>query len=204
MRLYEFLTEGRGADLYHGTDFYSADQILKQNVMKAKHHLIHSSLPQSFRGHDKTVSFTRVMPVAKWFVDDNDDIGVIFVIDEAKLYRDVGKRMRPHEHEVPDDISPEERTDRSTQQSEHEEMVYGDIPNISSYIKQIFVFIPKGRTTREALSELKYYKILYDPRTTVVRSHKQNLTGRQFMQLLNTNPKTTIDTSKIKKPDEPI
>lgn len=216
MRLHEILTEGREADLYHGTDLDSAENILRTNLLKAygvSRDTIHSFLPQSVRGHQGYVSFSRVMSVARDIADDNDDPGAIFVVDQQKLYQAVGKRMRPMEYEMDpyrlgyaggyDDPewSPE---NRSTQQSEHEEMVYGNIPNFMDYVKQIIVFLPERYTKRDLIREFGDYKILRHPKTIVVRSPNSKLTGRQFDQLLKTKPKIQTDVSSLKNRPEPI
>jgi hypothetical protein len=162
--LEQSLTEAREADLYHGTTILAAERILKRNMFKAdaavEPHVQH--LLKKHSGTAKTVSFSRNFAIAQGFtasVGDNRVQGVIFVIDQDSLYRDLGRRIVPY-----NDLAVFSAT---TKKTENEEAVFGNIEDADQYIKEIIVLVSPGWYDR--LDELdiggRYPLVASDPRT---------------------------------------
>jgi hypothetical protein len=176
MRLQE-LFESRSADLYHGTTVEKLNRLLQDNVLMANVPIHNTNIPQQYKQYKKTVSLSRNPTVATNFArstsfGDNgvDGIPVVLVLDQDKLHRALGKRMRPYNdmqsldatYGDEDKVSP-----RSRGTVEDEEAIFGNINN-------------------ETVAEFSRYKdILNDPRTVVADFLNKNLTGRQFMDLVN-------------------
>ena len=201
MRFQELLTESRSADLYHGTDLEAAQEIMRSNVMTAKT----QKLDLQNRKQGAGVSFTRDFDVARNFgkiQGSNSNPPVIFVIDQSKLYRAVGKRMQPYAYppdwggEDDDDLEPSYRSQSS---SESEENVLGDINNISSFIKQIIIFLPAGFTKKDLYYYFEKDALLTDPRTIIVRVGEKNISGRQFAELIKKELSKPNSRTLIKK-----
>ena len=186
MRIQE-LFESRGADLYHGTNLSTVNQILQSNTIKARSSIHSEVVPREFKGHQRTVSFSRDPGMSTNFArsksggeDGLTGIPVLLVIDQDKLHRTVGKRMRPY-----NDLElTNNGTERANGGSEAEEVVYGDISNADSFIKKIIIHMPKNAGRAMAGDLAKCTKILSDPRTVVADFLNKNLTGRQFMDLI--------------------
>lgn len=191
------LFESRGADLYHGTNLSKLNRIIQDNVMTGQSWIHSDVLPTKFRGHHKTVSFSRDSNMATNFARSKaggetglDGIPVMVVIDQEKLYRLVGRRLQPY-----NDLSlTATGTERSKAGSESEEVVYGNISNINSVIKKIVVHMPKN-SSKNMLEVLAKCKVVFnDPRTVVVDFLNKNLTGRQFSNLVQ----DATDNKKLK------
>ena len=187
MRAIDFITESRSADLFHGTSLAKLHRILADDVLVANTPIHSTNIPQKFKGYTKTVSLSRSPTVATNFARSSavnaglgsDSIPVVLVIDEALLYRDIGRRMQPYDDM--DSLSAVGDNPRSRGTSEAEEVVFGSIANINKYIKKIIVNLP---STPAAIAELKKYsKIASDPRTAIVDILGKVHTPRQFMDL---------------------
>lgn len=159
------ITEAREADLYHGTTILAAERILKSNMFKAdaavEPHIQH--LLKKHSDTAKTVSFSRNFATAQGFtasVGDNRVQGVIFVIDQDRLYRDLGRRVVPY-----NDLAG--IPGRDAKKTENEEAVFGDIEDADQYIKEIIVLVSPGWYDR--LDELdiggRYPLVAANPRT---------------------------------------
>lgn len=206
MKILELLesvfVEAATADLYHGTSLYSATQVLQSNVLKAITPIHSTQVPSSVKGHDKTVSLTRDINVAKRFANDRqyiraDATGVIFVMDQEKLKQDLGRRVRPY-----DDTSSDlyrqraqitgNKSLRPTHRTETEEVIYGDIPNVNKYIKQIIVLPPSGDHTDYNMTRIQQSGILDDPRTifksdpTEYQNWKKDRAPKHYLNRLTT------------------
>lgn len=189
MRLYEIICEGRDADLYHGTSLEKLNRLLQDNVLYANTPIHSDLVPKQLKHYKKTVSLTRNSAVATNFAraasikdDSNDSTPVILVLDQAKLYNSAGKRMKPYDdlESLDKTYSSGETSSRSRGPNEAEEVVFGSIDNIKSYIKKIIIQVPSD----QAKVELQKYKnILNDPRVIVTDYVNKSLTGRQFMSL---------------------
>jgi hypothetical protein len=180
--LFESLVnEQARADLYHGTSLRGAVAILKSNLIKANMELHSTVVPATVKGHSTSVSLTRSFDVARKFAWDKmynwrDITGVIFVLDQDLLKRDFGKRLRPYDDTDTEWFAQQLRrydnekgpaSWRSLNKNEIEEIVYGDIPNASKYIKQIVVFPPGGDNAEKKLEMIKQTGILDDPRAVL-------------------------------------
>lgn len=194
MRIHEILTESRSADLYHGTNLAAAQEIMQDNVMHA------TTQKQDLRNIDQGegVSFTRDFSIARRFGQyqgSRTDPPVVFVIDQLKLYQSVGKRMQAYAYPPEwggEDDEPQ-ASYRSQSDGEAEENVMGDIKNISSFIKQIIIFLPTGFTKKDLYTYFDKDILLTDPRTIIIRIGKNNISGRQFAELIKrefANPKS--------------
>lgn len=198
MKIKELLIESRSADIYHGTDLESADDIIRSNVMIAR---TDRQDPQGDSA-GPAVSFTRDFSIAQQFGRENGsriNPAVIFVIDQEKLHRTVGKRMQPYAYPVyydDDEIRP---SARSSGEGEAEENVLGNIDNIKSFIKKIIVFMPRGFTKRDLYSYYDKDALLSDPRTIIVRLYNKAVSGRQFQDIISKEISKTR-SSKIIKP----
>lgn len=175
--LESLVDEAATADLYHGTSLRGAVQLLKDNLIKANMTTHSASVPSSVKGHNKTVSLTRDIFVAARFANDkayvNADVtGVVFVIDQDRLKRDLGKRVRPYDDTSTDWYRQQagitgNASLRTTRRNELEETVYGDIPNANRYIKHIIVYQPFNDSEGYKMDVIKQSGILDDPRTVV-------------------------------------
>ena len=152
MRINEILTEAKSADLYHGSAISNAERILASNKLIANlpagqlgidSFKYRTRDPSSNRykqtATDLTCSFSRNISVAVEFACPKRSKGlgrhpgVIFVIDQGILQRDMGKRMKPFDYFAGfDELNQHSR-------SEAEETVFGDITNFSKYIKEIII-----------------------------------------------------------------
>lgn len=175
MKILELLesvfVEAATADLYHGTSLHGLLKILETDVIKANMPIHSDQVPAAVKGQKYTVSLTRNRGVAQRFAWDassrRNDVGVILIINQDQLRRDLGRRVRPY-----DDTSSNwyrsraeiyhKQSLRPTDRSESEEVVYGDIPNANKYIKNIII-LPTNR--EDILKKIEQSGILNDPRT---------------------------------------
>ena len=187
MRVYE-LFESRSADLFHGTNMPALIKMLHDNTLVARAPIHNELIPREFKGHRRTVSLTRDSSMATNFARSKaggeegiNSIPVIIILDQDKLYRALGRRMRPYN----DLESLDGVASRGQVGSESEEVVFGNITNINSYIKKIVVHMPTNYL-KERYKDLDKCKIVFDnPKTIVLDFLNKNLTGRQFMDLIN-------------------
>lgn len=176
------LTEAKTADLYHGTHPVEANKILASNTMKANAP-IWTNVIQHMRvkpgQENKTVSFSRSLSSARSFASGAASklgmSGVIFVIDQGLLSRDVGKRLMPYNDiHSGHALKPGEGRNVTT---EYEEAVVGDINNINKYIKKILIFIDPVR--KDLINKEKFPYLLNDPRVEFVTAiHGSKKSGR--------------------------
>jgi len=197
----EYLIESRSADLYHGTSLPKASRVIKDNILAANTPIHSTLVPQQHRGQDKTVSLSRDVQVAINFArasaSDNNSLPVVFILDQALLSRDLGKRMRPY-----DDIDSMDKVSKRSQgTSEREEAVFGSIQNINKYIKRIIISVPSVSAPadddydrapltdrRLAAAQLqKFPTVAQDPRAIIKDIHGKQLTYRAFASLVNTS-----------------
>jgi hypothetical protein len=192
MKLAELL-EARTADLYHGTTVAKLNRLLQDNVLLANVPIHSTDIPREYKQYKKTVSLSRNSTVATNFArsssfgdDGVDGIPVVLVLDQDKLHRTLGKRMRPY-----NDIESLDKTygdqgkasPRSRGTVEDEEAIFGNINNINSFIKKIIVHMPNDSSKAQIAEFARYKMILNDQRTVVTDFLNKNLTGRQFMDL---------------------
>lgn len=187
MRLQELL-ESRSADLYHGTNMSKLIRILHDNVLVANAPIHSDLIPREFKGNKRTVSLTRSSEMATNFARSKsggeegiDAVPVVLVLDQGKLSRKLGRRIKPYN----DLASLAHSTERSAGGGEYEEVVFGNISDISYYIKKIVVHMNAG-VRKENIKEINKCKIVFDDSRTIVADYlNKYLTGRQFMQLSN-------------------
>jgi hypothetical protein len=169
MKINDIITEAREADLYHGTTIFAAERILETNRFQARSNVEQwtRKLLKNPNEENQTVSFSRDFITAQSFMDssgDNRFPGVIFVIDQNLLYRDLGQRIVPYNDLVGMET---QQIRRLTKRTEFEEAVFGDIENADRYIKEIIVFVSPGWYNR--LDELeigdRYPIIASNPKT---------------------------------------
>ena len=174
------LFESRSANLYHGTNLASLVKMLETNIMK--------------RGiyRSRFISFSRDSGMSINFAVGKADeqtglksVPVMLVMDQELLYRKFGKKLRPY-----NDLDTEEHgnTARSGSGSESEEALYSDIHGVNSFIKQIVIQMPVNKYRLGQLAPLMHIiePILQDPRTVVRNFTDKNITGRQFLKLIDT------------------
>ena len=121
----QFLTEGRDAPLYHGTDVDSAIRILNAN-----------KLVGSYNDHNApTISLTRSIRYAQHFAKDkfSDTVEtIVFELDQRKLSQTY--KIVPYNY-FSDDVP-----------NEYEEVVFTKgIDNFNKYLLKVHVFEKPGR-----------------------------------------------------------
>lgn len=173
MKIFEIIKESRSADLYHGTTPANAEEILKTNRMNA--HAPFDRAASAFvrgktefksliQGVPETVSFSRSMSAAKSFSSGSPRrfgiTGVVFVLDQETMWRDLGKRITPY-----NDLYATSGDSRS-RGTEYEEMVLGDILNVDRYIKEVFVFVHPNY--RDAVNPDQFPVLLSHPKSKLV------------------------------------
>jgi len=168
------VNEAKTADLYHGTHPALADKILASNTMKAKAQIWNNVL-QYMRikpsQENKTVSFSRSLSAARAFASASFPkivglSGVVFVIDQDLLARDVGKRLMPY-NDIRSGHGLRPKEGRNVT-SEYEEAVVGDINNVNKYIKKILVFVDPNK--KESINTEKFPHLFNDARVEIVSS----------------------------------
>lgn len=172
MLINEVLLEYRDADLYHGTSYSKAEDILMSNMMTATRPI---DLGRSMRvkGDNRgawqyIVSFSRSFGVAARFAQSKiqkfveDELGgVVFVLDQAAMRRDYGKRLQAY-----NDLQYVSRS----KAAEHEEALVGDLKNLSKYLKKIYILATSAEL--EHLQEV--FKVLFNhPKAVVVVDKKR-------------------------------
>jgi hypothetical protein len=138
MLVSEILVEYREADLYHGTSFENAENILRTNTIYASRRM---HLGTSMTAADKKiVSFSRSFGVAARFAHftsqaySSDELtGVVFVLDQAAVHRDYGRKLQAY-----NDL---QYTSRKSV-SEAEEALVGNLTNLQQYLKKIYLLAP--------------------------------------------------------------
>ena len=156
----QLLKEAREGYLYHATAPLLAGQILASNTMLGKTiqaipGQIKKKIARQFGGEVQTgdqrgVSLTRDLRFAKnWAAQfGNEEIkGVIFVLDQAKLYQDYGKRLTPLDYYQITDFSALSKdhaqggglTRRTGTTAEAEEFLIGDLHNVKNYIVSVIL-----------------------------------------------------------------
>ena len=119
---------------------------------------------------------------------------VVFELDEARLYRDLGKRMRPYS----DDATTSRR-----EFTEAEEIVIGDIKNIDRYITNIYIFATDDIIDNIDILYSKFPLLLTHPYATVV-AYTPNVVQLSVIRSPKLHPKEVIDLWKQKQVDESI
>lgn len=172
--LEHILDEAATANLYHGTSLNGALEILQSDLIKANMPVHSNQIPKTVKGQSRTVSLTRDLYTANKFARDAASrrgiTGVIFVIDQDKLKRDLGRKVRPYDDTSTDWYRQQARVDhkkslRPTFRAEFEEVVYGNIPNANRYIKNIIILPPGDDNNQQTIDQIKNTGILDDPRT---------------------------------------
>jgi hypothetical protein len=137
------LLEAKVAPLYHGTTADSAEKILATNNLTARAEIEPNALRymRGARTGDKSVSFSRSISAARAFASGaprrTGISGVVFVIDQALLSRDIGRRLNPY-----NDLTASSSTaSRGAGSTEYEETVVGDVRNFNKYVSKIIVFV---------------------------------------------------------------
>ena len=181
MRAQEFIIEAREADLYHGTSIDQAEDILSNNIFptEATVDIRATKFMKPEKSPVDTVSFSRSLPAASLFaLYDNRSIfrGVIFVIDQGLLYRDIGRRIASY-----DDLYYDDSYRGITKTSEFEEAVFGPVKNANKYIKEIIVFVPSAKIDQVSEWTEQYPRVLGDSRTKIYPApvDRKALSGRR-------------------------
>jgi hypothetical protein len=202
MRAHEILNESKSADIYHGTRLPQAEQIIASNTFIARTPIHSDVLPKEVKGNTKTVSFTRDPKQLYKFTtgDFHSEVGVVLVIDQGLLSRDMGKRLQPYndmETQWYKDQSarydrystPKTTSARSRNATEVEELVFGNIPNANKYIKKILVYMYDSNdyATKAREDRLAKSPLLNDPRTVIIDG--LHYTPRQFRQMYSDDRK---------------
>lgn len=182
MKILELLesvfVEAATADLYHGTSLRGALNILRDNVIKANMPIHSTKVPDTVKGHNRTVSLTRSIDVAMRFADDKrsnwaDAASVVFVIDQDRLKQSLGRRVRPYDDTSTDWFRKQIGVDhdqslRTTYRNEIEEVVYGDIANANQYIKKIIVVQPSRDDSGTSMLAIEKSGILDHPKAILL------------------------------------
>lgn len=162
--------ESKSADLYHGTFPDRAETMLTTDTMIASAP-VEPSAVRYMRGKarydNKTVSLSRSMSAARSFASGSSRktgiMGVIFVINQELLARDIGKRMTPYNDLYSSDPIHGNKRNTST---EYEEAVMGDINHINKYIKRIIVLVDPAR--KDLVDPQQFPRLLNDPRVELI------------------------------------
>ena len=164
------LLESKSADLYHGTSLDNADNILSSDYFEVNtwgpHDHPSNVYPSSVKGSEEAASLTRNFEIATQY-SKNYGNGAVFVFDQELLARDFGSRLRPVNTQY---------GNRSW--GKEEELMYDGIPDVTKYIKQIYVFV-------DDIAELEEYEELQNnplvkivqgevPPTTRMLNHRLN------------------------------
>lgn len=181
----EYLAEGREGYLYHGTSLRRAEVIVSSNTLKAESPVMSTDIPQEFKGHKRTVSFTRTLGVAKEFAIGaaGQGVPVILVIDHQKLSNLVGRRLQPYDSTATEwhraqmlrwgnSTGNIKGSLRNHGVSEAEEMVFGDILNIDSTIAQIIIYLGE-HPGEEQYKLVKKSPLLTNPKVRLIDSFRR-------------------------------
>lgn len=158
------LVESKSAPLYHGTTIENAEEILTVNRLTARTDVDATALPhmRGSKSNTRSISFSRSLSAARGFVSGSPRrtgiTGVVFVIDQQLLSRDIGKRLNPYN----DILSYSDDNISRSAYTEYEETVLGDIPNFNKYITQIIVYVHPQYA--DLVDPQSFPKVLSDPR----------------------------------------
>lgn len=173
------LLEAKVAPLYHGTSPSNAESILTANRLTANAAISPNAL-KYMRGAnmgDKSISFSRSLSAARSFASSaprrTGISGVVFVIDQALLSRDIGRRLNPY-----NDLTASGDTSRGVGSTEYEETVVGDVRNFNKYVSKIIVFVHPQY--KDMVDPEMFPTLLNNPKTTLV-------TNTTIKDLPNTN-----------------
>lgn len=200
MKAYEFIIESKSADIYHGTTLRRAEQIISSDTFIANTPMHSDTLPNSKNGATRTVSFSRSNRAMYKFAggDHPTDIGVVLVMDQSLMSRDLGKRMVPYDdmntswyqlqQNRYSDTLQDTTSARSRGANESEELVFGNITRANKYIKKIVIFITMAEGTTESYADekialLKKSPIFKDPRTLITGTGSIFMRPREFINL---------------------
>lgn len=136
MNFKQFLEEGRDAPLYHGTQFKNVFSILKQDMIKGSPIAIKHPVFKHSKKLVKGVSLTRNIRFAM------KNFSVVLEFDQRKLAQ--RHKLKPFSYFLNDlvDKTREKEGDNGIGRegwNEYEEVVLGDIKNMSRYLKHIHI-----------------------------------------------------------------
>lgn len=183
MKLVDLLTESKSADLYHGTTAPNAERILTTNTLKANAP-VYPNMKQYIRGPGRykngayqTVSFSRSMSAARSFAEGaprrTGIEGVVFVIDQQRLWQTVGRRMTSYS-----DLHGGDPATTKKSSTEYEETVLGDITNFGKFIKHIYVYV--SPQYKDMVNAQQFPSLLSHPKTQLVINKNVKNTNRQY------------------------
>lgn len=129
----QFITEGRDAPLYHGTDTGSAIDIIQSNEFKAHENLYDEGTPG--------VSFSRNMTIGNRFATNMGRFGIVFEVDQKKLAQNY--KIKPFNY-YSSNGTRQMDSDVMGAYNEFEERVYSDIKNADRYITKVIVLSKPG------------------------------------------------------------
>lgn len=173
------ILEAKTAALYHGTSPSNAEDILKADRLIANAVIAPSALKymRGANAGDKSISFSRSLSAARSFASSaprrTGISGVVFVIDQALLSRDIGRRLNPY-----NDLTASGDTSRGVGSTEYEETVVGDVRNFSKYVSKIVVFVHPQY--KDMVDPEMFPTLLNNPKTSLV-------TNSTIKDLPNTN-----------------
>ena len=181
--LYELLNEAREADLYHSTNLFSLINILDKNKI-----LAYTS--SKINGAEKFgVSLTRDLEFAKnWRMNYQlGDGSVILIIDQEKLHRDFGKKLRPVDYyqttpgrgfTQPNrkEKSNRKMPDNSQIQFEAEEFLMSELKPLKKYLKGIYL-------SKTALADYKSRLQDKDKDTVGITHHSEKQIIEKILKL---------------------
>lgn len=173
------ILEAKTAALYHGTSPSNAEDILKADCLIANAVIAPSALKymRGANAGDKSISFSRSLSAARSFASSaprrTGISGVVFVIDQALLSRDIGRRLNPY-----NDLTASGDTSRGVGSTEYEETVVGDVRNFSKYVSKIVVFVHPQY--KDMVDPEMFPTLLNNPKTSLV-------TNSTIKDLPNTN-----------------
>jgi len=199
MKISEILVESKSSDLYHGTNLYNAEKIVSSDTFTANRPINTDKIPKAVAGHNRTVSFTRDPAITAKFMhgDFGTDVGVVFVIDQGLLSRDLGKRLQPYS-----DVDTEvyraqaerwgnepkaDTSSRSRGTTESEEVVFGNLTNANKYIKKIILITwdSKDANADRRAHQIRNSPLLNDPRAVVSDGATSVYSPKKFVQFYN-------------------
>ena len=199
MRLFEFIMESRSADLYHGTNFDNAENILSTDVLHGFGSGAGTNADMHRRAskHDGAASLSRDIRISATFGQD-----VIFVIDQNLLSRDVGKRLAP----VADlDYNSGKGPNQAT---EYEEILWGGADNFSKYVKKIYILTHSENPEDFKFEPDRYPRVFGNDKSVIALDRtndedrklsgkpKELMTATDYMQIVDKKP-TIKSTAQV-------
>ena len=203
MLISQILREERASPLFHGTSLQAAEKILASDTIHATQRTASAVASKSGQSQfPAIVSLSRAIAVSAAFssrkmsqADQKRGVNaVVFAIDEARLYRDLGKRIRPY--------SDDPTTSRS-KFTEAEEMVVGDITNIDKYITDIYVFANDDIVDNIDLLYSRFPLVMGHALTSVVE-YTPNIVQTSVLRSPKLHPREIVDLWKQKQVDESV